>query len=214
MGENRDHAQPGVYDRAMSGATEVTAFVLAGGKSTRMGTDKAFVTLDGRTLLARALDVARAVTSDVHIVGDRGKFAALAPVVEDEFPGCGPLGGIHAALRTSSCDLNVILAVDLPFVTPALLQFLIERARDSAAAMVTVPRTGSRMAAAVRGLSARVCRIWRSTALQAGQYKIDALFDETRMHVIGEDELRSSGFRVEVFRNLNTPEDLAGEGGT
>jgi len=197
----------------MSGATEVTAFVLAGGRSTRMGTDKAFVTLDGRTLLARALDVARAVTPDIHIVGDRGKFAAWAPVVQDEFPGCGPLGGIHAALRSSSCDLNAILAVDLPFVTPALLQFLIERARHSAEAIVSVPRTA-------HGWQP-LCAVYRrefanlaEAALQAGRYKIDALFDETRVLAIGEDELRSSGFGVEVFRNLNTPQDLAREGGT
>ena len=178
-----------------------------------MGTDKAFVTLDGRTLLARALDVARAVTPDIHIVGDGGKFAAWAPVVQDEFPGCGPLGGIHAGLRSSSCDLNAILAVDLPFVTPALLQFLIERARHSAEAIVSVPRTA-------HGWQP-LCAVYRrefanlaEAALQAGRYKIDALFDETRVLAIGEDELRSSGFGVEVFRNLNTPQDLAREGGT
>ena len=84
----------------MSGApTDFTAFILAGGNSTRMGRDKAFVMLQGRTLLARALEVCRTVTSDVRIVGDRKKFAPFAPVVEDVFPGCGPLAGIHAALR-------------------------------------------------------------------------------------------------------------------
>lgn len=72
---------------------DVAAFILAGGKSTRMGTDKAFVVLEGRTLLARTLDLARAVTADVRIVGAAEKFAAFAPVVEDVFSGCGPLGG-------------------------------------------------------------------------------------------------------------------------
>ena len=73
----------------MDGAlTDVAAFILAGGKSTRMGTDKAFVVLEGRMLLARALDAARALTSDVRIVGEAAKFAAFAPVVEDVFPGC------------------------------------------------------------------------------------------------------------------------------
>ena len=124
-----------------SSSLDVTVFILAGGKSTRMGTDKAFVILDGRTLLARALDLARSVTSDVRIVGHAAKFAPFAPVVEDIFPGCGPLGGIHAALRISSTDLNAILAVDVPFVPPALLQYLIKRSRD-AAATVTVELSG------------------------------------------------------------------------
>ena len=106
-----------------------------------MGADKAFVVLEGRTLLARALDVARAVTSDVRIVGDAGKFAAFAPVVEDVFRGCGPLGGIHAALRASGAELNLRSAVDVPFVSAGLLEFLIERARGSAA-VVIVPCVG------------------------------------------------------------------------
>src|SRR5260370_31000989 len=119
----------------------VTAFILAGGKSTRMGADKAFIELDGRTLLARALELVRSVTPEVRIVGDPGKFAPYAPVVEDVFRGCGPLGGIHAALRASQTELNLILAVDVPFVSPALLQYLTKRARDSAAT-VTVAQAG------------------------------------------------------------------------
>ena len=87
-----------VYDRGMEHASEsdVTAFILAGGKSTRMGADKAFVEYDGRTLLARALDLARSITHDVRIVGSPERFAPFAPVVEDIFRDCGPLGGIHA----------------------------------------------------------------------------------------------------------------------
>jgi phospholipid/cholesterol/gamma-HCH transport system ATP-binding protein len=186
---------------------DLTAFVLAGGKSTRMGTDKALVTLDGRTLLARALDLARSVTPDVRIVGDPAKFARFAPVVEDAFPGCGPLGGIHAALRASQTDLNLILAVDVPFVSPALLQYLIRRA-SSAAATVTVVRAS--------GGWQPLCAVYRrefadaaEEALAAGLYKIDPLFASQRTLVIAEDELESVGFSAEMFRNLNTQEELA-----
>src|SRR4029077_202940 len=77
-----------VYDRPMA---EVTAFVLAGGKSIRMGVDKAFVQLDGRTLLAHALELARCLASDARIVGDVAKFRKFGPVVEDIFRNCGPL---------------------------------------------------------------------------------------------------------------------------
>jgi molybdopterin-guanine dinucleotide biosynthesis protein A len=172
-----------------------------------MGTDKAFVMLEGRTLLARALEVCRTITSDVRIVGDRKKFAPFAPVVEDMFPGCGPLAGIHAALRASQTELNVVLAVDLPFVSPALLLFLMAQARESGA-IVTVPRAG-------RGWQP-LCAVYRrafadtaETALRAGHYKIDALFDESLIRPVGEEDLRSAGFAPEVFRNLNTPEELA-----
>jgi molybdopterin-guanine dinucleotide biosynthesis protein A len=189
----------------MHGASpDVAAFILAGGKSTRMGTDKAFVTLNGRTLLARLLEVVRSVTTDVCIVGDTAKFSAFAPVVEDVFPGCGPLGGIHAALRVSKAELNLILAVDVPFVSFALLQFLMAHARNSGAS-VTVPRIN-------QGWQP-LCAIYRrefadaaETALRAGRYRIDALFDQVQ--VIAEEALEAAGFSSNIFRNLNTKEDL------
>src|SRR5580693_5040871 len=180
------------------------AFILAGGKSSRMGADKAFVVLDGRTLLERALDLARTLTPDVTIVGAASKFQRFGPVVEDVFPGCGPLGGIHAALRASRAELNLMLAGGVPFVTPALLEFLIARARGSAA-MVTVPRIGGRWQP--------LCAVYRrefadaaEAALRAGRYKIDALFDQVQ--VIAEEALEAAGFSSNIFRNLNTKEDL------
>jgi molybdenum cofactor guanylyltransferase len=185
---------------------EITAFILAGGKSTRMGTDKAFVILDGRTLLARILEVARSVTPDVRIVGSATKFLPFAHVVEDIFANCGPLAGIHAALRSSKTELNVILAVDTPFVSFALLQFLIARAQTSAA-IVTAPQTS-------QGWQP-LCAIYRrefvdvaEPALRQGRYKIDVLFNKVQMQAIGEAELEAAGFSPELFRNLNTREEL------
>jgi molybdenum cofactor guanylyltransferase len=186
---------------------DLTAFILAGGKSTRMGADKAFVILGGQTLLARALNITHSITPNVRIVGDPAKFAAVAPTVADIFPNCGPLGGIHAALRSSQTDLNLILAVDVPFVSPALLQYLIQRARNNAAS-VTVAQTG--------GGYQPLCAIYRrkfveaaEQSLQAGRYKIDALFAPTSTQIITQEELGRAGFSPNQFRNLNTQQELA-----
>jgi molybdenum cofactor guanylyltransferase len=119
---------------------DLTVFILAGGKSTRMGTDKAFVDYDGRTLLTRALDLARKVTPEVRIVGSPEKFSPFAPVVEDVFRDCGPLGGIHAALQSSLTELNLMLAVDMPFVSWTFLYYLISQARATPEAAAVVPR--------------------------------------------------------------------------
>src|SRR5258706_4459591 len=126
----------------MDGSPDVTAFILAGGRSTRMGTDKAFVAYEGRTLLARALDLARSVTPNVRIVGSQEKFASFAPVVEDVFYDCGPLGGIHAALQTSETELNLMLAVDTPFVPSGFLQYLISQAERAPNAVVVPSADG------------------------------------------------------------------------
>jgi molybdopterin-guanine dinucleotide biosynthesis protein A len=203
----RSTAIESVYHRPMDvSAADVAAFVLAGGKSTRMGSDKSFVVLDGRSLLARALGLARSVTDSVRIVGSAEKFAAFAPVVEDIFRDCGPLGGIHAALRSSTAELNLMLAVDVPFVPSALLRYLVVRAR-SASAAATVPRA--------RGGWQPLCAIYRrefadaaEKALRAGRYKIDALFDDATVQAIQEDDLAQAGFAPTIFRNLNTKDDL------
>jgi molybdopterin-guanine dinucleotide biosynthesis protein A len=197
-----------MYHRPMpAGSIDVTAFILAGGKSTRMGTDKAFVELDGRTLLARALDLVRSVTPHVRIVGDSAKFSPFAPTVEDIFPNCGPLAGIHAALRSSQTDLNLILAVDVPFVSCALLQYVIKRARNSASAVVTIAQAGGRWQP--------LCAVYRrrfadaaEQSLRAGHNKLDKLFDETSTRVIAEEELESAGFPARMFGNLNTQKEL------
>jgi molybdopterin-guanine dinucleotide biosynthesis protein A len=197
-----------VYDQRVQDGTEfgVTAFVLAGGKSSRMGSDKAFLRLGDETLLAGALKAARSVAAEVLIVGDAKKLAGFGRVVEDVYCHCGPLGGIHAALSTSTTELNLMLAVDLPFVGPRFLQYLLLRARESGA-LVTVPRADS-------GLQP-LCAVYRrgfakvaEQSLLEGKNKIDSLFTRVKTCVIEADELARAGFSGEMFRNLNTPEEF------
>ena len=197
-----------MYDQRVKDGTEleVTAFVLAGGKSSRMGSDKAFLQFGDETFLARALNVAGAVAGEVRIVGDANKFAGFGRVVEDVYRERGPLGGIHGALWSSTTDLNLMLAVDLPFVQPKFLEYLLLRARESDA-MVTVPRSGG-------GLQP-LCAIYRrefaevaDQSLLEGRNKIDPLFARVETCVIEEDELVRAGFSMEIFRNLNTPQEF------
>jgi molybdopterin-guanine dinucleotide biosynthesis protein A len=187
--------------------SSVAAFILAGGKSTRMGTDKAFVELKGRTLLDRILETSRSVTRNVAIIGSTSKFSPYAPVIQDLFPDCGPLAGIHAALQSSRSDLNLILAVDLPFVTQPLLEFLLGKAAESTTTLITVPRT-SQGWQPLCAVYRREFRQVAEDALRDGRYKIDPLFEPARTQAIPEEDLRTAGFFAEVFRNLNTPEDL------
>lgn len=171
-----------------------------------MGHDKAFLDFRGETLLARSLALARAVSTQVSIVGDSKKFGGFAPVVEDVHRDCGPLGGIHAALSVSTAEKNLILAVDLPFIEVHFLEFLIAEASKSQA-IVTVPQ--------VAGRFQPLCAIYRSDlrslaedALRDHRNKIDLLFAKIRPRIIPEEELSRAGFSSGIFRNLNTPEDF------
>jgi molybdopterin-guanine dinucleotide biosynthesis protein A len=180
-------------------------FVIAGGRSSRMGEDKAFLEFGGATLLERALGALGAACDSVAIVGDPNKFEKYGVVVPDVFPGCGPLAGIHAALLYSMADLNLMLAVDMPFVSSELLTFLFGIAANDEA-VVTVPRVGSR--------TQPLCAVYRrdfagpaEQALRAGRYKIDAEFSDAAVRAIEEEELAAAGFSEKLFFNLNTPQD-------
>jgi molybdenum cofactor guanylyltransferase len=191
------------YDR---GVNDLAAFVLAGGKSTRMGTDKAFLRWREGTLLDHILGVAHELTPNVRIVANRQKFDRYGVVViEDIYTGCGPLGGIHAALSATASEWNLMLAVDLPLVSHPLLSYLVARARESDAT-VTVPKVG--------GLQP-LCAVYRRAfaelaqrSLEAGENKIDRLFTRVKTQTIEEEKLLHAGFSREAFRNVNTPEDL------
>ena len=186
---------------------DVTIWILAGGKSVRMGHDKAFVEFEGQTLLSRMLDLARSVGSNVYIVGNAAKFAGFAAVVEDVFPECGPLGGIHAALLGSTNDLNLMLAVDMPLVSREFLQYLVERARSAPEADVIIPRSDGRWQP--------LCAIYRrqfatraEKALRSGRNRIDLLLNTPTIRGIEQSEWEDAGFTSTLFQNLNTPEEL------
>jgi molybdenum cofactor guanylyltransferase len=196
------HSQAPLYDRDME---PITTFILAGGKSTRMGTDKALLQLGGRSLIAHSLDLARSAAAEVKIIGDAGKFSRYGEVIQDVYPDRGPLGGIHAALSSTHTDCNLILGVDLPFLPAEFVNYLSATAQASGA-VVTLPSADGRLQP--------LCAIYRKQfgalaerALVAGKNKIDALFPETTVRLITDVELAANGFSSSIFRNLNTPED-------
>ncbi len=185
---------------------DATAFILAGGKSTRMGSDKALLEFDGESLLARTLLKARAVAGRVCIVGSREKFELFGPVIEDEYTDRGPLAGIHAALRATTSDLNLMLAVDMPLLPESALKYLLDQAR-ACDDVVVVPR--------VNGFYQTLCAVYRrefaalaEEALRAGQNKIDPLYARTSVRVVEEAELAEVDIVPAMFENLNTPQDL------
>jgi molybdopterin-guanine dinucleotide biosynthesis protein A len=185
---------------------DLTAFVLAGGRSSRMGQDKAFLNLGGRTLLELAVELAGTVAENVRIVASQERFLTIARTIEDVYPDCGPLGGIHAALSCTSTELNLVLAVDLPFVEADFLAYLAAQASQTSA-LVTVPQAA--------GGWQPLCAVYRrdfaavaEKALQRKRNKIDRLFVPADTRVIHEAEMQRMNFPPQMFRNLNTPKEF------
>src|SRR5882762_4912764 len=109
-------------------------FVLVGGKSSRMGCNKALMSFRKRTLAEQIAEQLRIVTNDVRLIGQVDTYGSLGyPVVEELLKGCGPLGGIHAALRATRAQWNLVVACDMPEVTAEFLRLLIARAEEGSA---------------------------------------------------------------------------------
>jgi len=170
-----------------------------------MGSDKALLTFHDQTLLARALNAAFGVASRVVIVGPRERYATYGEVIEDVYAGCGPLGGIHAALGATATDLNLVLSVDMPLMTAEFLGWLVQRARAAGEWMVVPDALGGQQP---------LCAVYRQTvqalaeqALKDGDYKIGHLFSRAPTLYISETEMCAAGFSPEIFRNVNTAKE-------
>jgi molybdopterin-guanine dinucleotide biosynthesis protein A len=173
-------------------------FVLAGGKSSRMGRDKAALPLGGRTLLEHIADAVNEAAGSVTLIGPAYPGVNI-PAVPDLHPGLGPLGGIHTALMSSHAEWNLILACDLPRISAPFLTALMSAAEASGADCL-IPAGPSGRLEPLCAAYRRGCRDAAGTALEHGVRKVTDGF---------------AGLRIETwsvpesfwFQNVNTPEE-------
>jgi molybdopterin-guanine dinucleotide biosynthesis protein A len=182
---------------------DVSIFVLAGGRSSRMGSDKALLPIGDVNLLQLTLAKAREVAPKTVIVGNRERYAQFGDVIEDIIPGCGPLSGIHAALSSTGSELNLILSVDMPLMSADFLRWLLQTGA-ACDELAIVPQA--------QGRTQPLCSVFRRVAqneveraLRAGEYKVDRLFSIVPTRLISASEWRAAGFSPDIFRNVNTP---------
>lgn len=186
---------------------ELTAFVLAGGASRRMGRPKHELILEGETLLARMVRRARTVGRSAIILGPLERARGLQfPALADELPGRGPLGAIYTGLLHTHTEFNLFLACDLPFMEPRFLRYLAAQAIASGSDATLAETFGE-------GLQP-LAAIYRRRTLPAvrrslanGQNKITRFLPWVSVRVLGWPELARAGFRARIFDNLNTMED-------
>ncbi len=144
-------------------------FVLAGGQSSRMGSDKALLKLDGEALISRGLRKLRYVCPETAIAGGAAGLETFGRVISDLTPGCGPLGGIVSALEQSRFEWNLFLAVDLPLVPEGVLRALLAAA--GGAEPVVLAQSGERVQPLCGVYSRRALPVLRAE-LAAGRLKM------------------------------------------
>lgn len=199
---------------------DAVGFVLAGGRSSRMGADKALMQFAGKPLVARAVSVLHEAGLTASIAGARSPLACFASVVEDTKPEMGPLGGICAALGSTSASLTVFLPVDLTLLPASLLVFMVHHARTTEAAVTLCSVNGFVQSFPVV-LRREILPLIESE-LEAGRGGCFSAFQAAAAHlgqtvnVLPVEFLVQSGHVVHHdslpaahwFLNLNTPEDL------
>jgi molybdopterin-guanine dinucleotide biosynthesis protein A len=190
----------------VSSARSIEGFVLAGGKSRRMGRNKALLELHGRPLALRAGDLLRPWVAAVTLVGSPGQRVSLGmPILTDLFPDRGPLGGICTGLEQSRCDWNVFLACDMPFVEGTFVRFLRERALMSDADAV-LPKTEQSLEPLCAAYHRRCLPVMRRVLETSQGGVVDAL-KQLRVEVIPTGQLAAHGFSEEMFADVDTGED-------
>ncbi len=193
---------------APQSSISVAGFVLTGGKSSRMGQDKALLKLGGKPLALRAAEQLQPLAAEVFLVGDSARYAGPGfPVLDDCVRDKGPLAGIVTALGYSRRDWNLILACDLPFVEARFLQLLITRAASSGEchAVVPVNHLGWQPLCAVYH---RRCLPVFEEVLGSPKPKISLAYPRLQVEAIKIGEQEEFAFPERMFKNINTPDDL------
>jgi FdhD protein len=198
-------------DPSLAERLPVTAAVLAGGRSMRMGVDKTLLPVDGETLLARVVEAVAQVCAHTVVVTNRPEQIAEAglpddtPVFVDETPNQGPLGGLVTALREAPDDWVLAIAADVPYLEPEIIRALWE-ARDGARVVVPVTEKGLEPLLA---LYHRDCLPVARRVLASGRRRLVAIFAEVPVVEVPLEALRTADPSMRSFLNVNTPEDLS-----
>ena len=189
---------------------DVTGVILVGGKSRRMGRDKALLELGGRTLLERVLECFRESFREIVLVGDRAdRFAKLdVPVYEDLFPGSA-LGGLYTALHHARTGTAFVSACDLPFPSTRAVRHLCALTGEGDVVVAKLRHGYEPLFAAY----SRRCLEPAGAMLRAGEKRIRDLYLRVTVREVAESELQRAGVERSAFTNVNTPADYAAAGG-
>ncbi|HTU51482.1 MAG TPA: molybdenum cofactor guanylyltransferase [Acidobacteriaceae bacterium] len=205
-------------NKSKGAPAEITGFVLAGGRSSRLGRDKALLPWppsdsaeeNGQTLLQHSIVRLQSVCATVSICANRDDLSFAGAIIPDALPGSGPLGGIVAALEYSTTDWNLMLAVDLPYLPVEALQALAAFARSE-----EDPRTTSALSSLppvacvlpqLDGLPQPLCGLYHRAlapglraSLEAGKFKVMTALREACDFIVPSLQSASLGFRIELW---------------
>ena len=186
--------------------TQIEAFILAGGASSRMGTDKSQLLLEDQTFVERIAATLLTVTDSIRLVG--GRENSTLSTVADVYPQWGALGGLHAALSACRRDWAIVVACDLPFVTSELFRSLASQRGNHDAVVPMQPDGRPQPLAALYRVDP--CARRATELIEAGRRRPLDLLESVNTRWVDFAEIANLDQAQRFFVNINTPDDYYG----
>jgi molybdenum cofactor guanylyltransferase len=185
----------------------ITGIILAGGKNSRMGVNKAFLKIEEMRLIDNILAIYQRIFSEIIIVTNDPlsyKELSCAVVVSDIYKGKGPLGGIYTGLFYAVNDYSFIAACDMPYLNKDFILYMIEQAGKNDIIVPELPDGFQ----ALHAIYSRRCLPAIKKMILADKLKIAGLYKDMRLLRITEEKIKPFNTDGRLFININTPEDL------
>ncbi|RLF57301.1 MAG: molybdenum cofactor guanylyltransferase [Thermoplasmata archaeon] len=196
----------------MNKITDVTGVILAGGKSSRYGSNKALVKVNGTPLIEKVTEVIHSVFQKVVLITNTpGTYAYLQlPMYEDLIKGLGPLGGIYTGLTVITTEAGFFVACDMPSLNSDLIRYMVGCRKDFDA---VIPRIAGKMES-LHALYAKPCLPAAKRLIDSGNRQVIRFFPEVSVRYVEEKEIRAFDPHFSSFFNINRPEEKRAFEGT
>lgn len=190
--------------------TEITAFILTGGKSSRIGIDKAFLSIEGKPLVQRLVEILDSIFYEVVINSNELNLYNFTgkKIVQDIYSGRGPLAGIHSALNYTNTKKNFIISCDLPLLSTELVNYIINYKSEKD---IILPMADVRIQQLCGIYSKNILNEVEELLIESSQNNsnlkgsIYELMDKVPTEIVEVDKL--DFYHSNLFLNINTPED-------
>jgi molybdopterin-guanine dinucleotide biosynthesis protein A len=186
--------------------SDISGIILAGGKSSRYGSNKALVEINGVRLIERVISVMEPLFERLIIITNTPQeYAHLKlPMVEDLIKGLGPLGGVFTGLQTMSEDAGFFVACDMPFLSGELIHHMIDVLDDFDA---VVPKVDWKIEA-LHAIYTKRCIPAIKKLIDNKDYQVIKFFQSVRVRYLNKEEILNFDPEMRSFFNINRPEEL------
>lgn len=182
----------------------VTAIILAGGNSSRMGEDKGLLNLNGTTMISHVINTLKEITDDIHIISNNNEYEKFGLSVHcDIIPNMGPIGGLYTGLLCSNSEVNIVVSCDSPFVSSSFLNNLLLLSDNFD---VTVPAYNDTVHPMIGIYNQRIIKTLKQQ-IDSNDLKLMLTIEKVKHQIIKFSSLDSDIDPI-IFSNINTKQDL------